>query len=143
MARAHFVRGEYGNHEGRMELKTDKNLLRAGLKSRYAYAAVFSKVQGKFSSIAKFDLAAKNGGAVAGQIEHGPDRYGGEAVFVNGSGPGENQSCLVSGSQCCSQVFLEDAVAGHSILSAVQDQLHAPINVNSTLTVSAPILRLT
>jgi hypothetical protein len=99
-----------------MEMKTDKNLLRAGLKSRYAYAAVFSKVQGKFSGIVKFDLTAKNGGVVVGQIEHGRDRYGGEAVFVNGSGPGESQSCLVSGSQCCLQVFLEDVVAGHSII---------------------------
>ena len=60
----------------------------AGLKSRYTYAAVFSKIQGKFSGIAKFDLSAKNGGAVAGQIEHGSERYGGEAVFVEGSGPG-------------------------------------------------------
>lgn len=49
---------------------------------------MFSKVQGKFSGIAKFDLSAKNGGAVAGQIEHGSERYGGEAVFVEGSGPG-------------------------------------------------------
>lgn len=61
----------------------------AGLKSRYAYAAVFSKVQGKYSGIMKFDLSAQNGGAVAGQIEHGSGRFGGEAVFVNGSGPGE------------------------------------------------------
>ena len=99
-----------------MELKADNVLLRAGLKSRYAYAAVFSKVQGKFSGIVKFDLIAKNSGAVVGQIEHGPDRYGGEAIFVNGSGPGESQSCLVSGSQCCLQAFLEGAVAGHSII---------------------------
>ena len=49
---------------------------------------MFSKIQGKFSGIAKFDLSAKNGGAVAGQIEHGSERYGGEAVFVEGSGPG-------------------------------------------------------
>lgn len=61
----------------------------AGHKSTYAYAAVFSKVQGKFSGIVKFDLSAKNGGAVVGQIEHGPERYGGEAVFVKGNGPGE------------------------------------------------------
>ena len=61
----------------------------AGLKSTYTYAAVFSKVQGKFSGIAKFDLGAKNGGAVLGQIEHGPARYGGEAVFVKGSGSGQ------------------------------------------------------
>lgn len=61
----------------------------AGLKSTYAYAAVFSKVQGKFSGIAKFDLGAQNGGAVLGQIEHGPQRYGGEAVFVKGNGPGD------------------------------------------------------
>lgn len=61
----------------------------AGLKSRYTYAAVFSHEQGKFSGIAKFDLSARNGGAIAGQIEHGLDRYGGEAVFVNGSGPGD------------------------------------------------------
>lgn len=64
----------------------------AGLKSRYTYAAVFSKVQGKFSGIAKFDLSAKNGGAIAGQIEHGSERYGGEAVFVEGSGPGKGAS---------------------------------------------------
>ena len=49
-------------------------------------------MQGKFSGIAKFDLGAKNGGAVLGQIEHGPERYGGEAVFVKGSGRGE---CLL------------------------------------------------
>ena len=61
----------------------------AGLKSTYTYAAVFSKVQGKFSGIAKFDLGATNGGAVVGQIEHGSERYGGEAVFVKGSGPGK------------------------------------------------------
>ena len=61
----------------------------AGHKSTYAYAAVFSQVQGKFSGIVKFDLGAKNGGAVLGQIEHGPERYGGEAVFVKGNGHGE------------------------------------------------------
>ena len=141
MACAHIVRGGCGKHEGDMELKADNVLLRTGLKSRYAYAAVFSKVQGKFSGIVKFDLIAKNGGAVVGQIEHGPDRYGGEAVFVNGSGPGESQSCLVSGSQCYLQVFLEDAL--HAQYHCLPYRIGCtPLYVASTLTVSAPMLRL-
>ena len=68
----------------------------AGLKSTYAYAAVFSKVQGKFSGIAKFDLGAKNGAAVLGQIEHGSERFGGEAVFVKGSGAGKRSTSEVA-----------------------------------------------
>jgi hypothetical protein len=39
-------------------------------------------MSGKFAGIVKFDLAARNGSAVVGHIEHGPDCFGGEAVFV-------------------------------------------------------------
>ena len=56
---------------------------RAGQRSRYAYAACQNaEMSGRFSGIVKFDLTASNGSAVVGKIEHGPNCFGGEAVFV-------------------------------------------------------------
>lgn len=49
---------------------------------------------GKFEGIVKLDLSATNGGAVAGRLSHGPNRWGGEAVFANAGGPpGGAQTC--------------------------------------------------
>jgi hypothetical protein len=45
------------------------------------------KVTGRFEGIAKLDLAASDGAAVAGSLTHGDNRWGGEAVFVSAAGP--------------------------------------------------------
>jgi hypothetical protein len=104
---------------------------------------VFSKIQGKFSGIAKFDLAAKDGATVAGQIEHGPDRYGGEAVFVSGSGPGECRSGLLLGSYSFLMGFAEDALAGHRIVVCSTRSGARLHDAKTALILGAPVLRLT
>lgn len=52
-------------------------------------------MSGRFAGIVKFDLTARNGNAVAGQISHGPDCYGGEAVFVPAGPDGAGVGTLV------------------------------------------------
>ncbi len=81
----------------------------SGLRTRYAYAACMdgSKMAGKFEGIVKLDLSATNGGAVAGRLSHGPNRWGGEAVFASAGGPsGGAQTCsLLQWCQCHSDRF--------------------------------------
>jgi carotenoid cleavage dioxygenase-like enzyme len=60
-------------------------LLAAGRETRYTYIATFERVDGVSTAtgIAKIDLSASaEAQAVAGRIEFGRGRQGGEAVFV-------------------------------------------------------------
>lgn len=55
-----------------------------------------TKLAGKFEGIVKFDMSATNGGAVAGRLSHGTNRWGGEAVFVSASAGAPVDSYLPS-----------------------------------------------
>ncbi len=57
---------------------------------------------GKFQGIAKLDMGATNGGAVAGRLSHGEGRWGGEAVFVSAGGPSAGAAQLTNLLVSCS-----------------------------------------
>lgn len=68
-----------------------------------------TKLAGKFEGIVKFDMSATNGGAVAGRLSHGTNRWGGEAVFVSASA-GEHFVVISPQQGCCSFANLEGII---------------------------------